>query len=174
MSMINEFVEEIKAKINHKKEYHKNFYEKLGQTLNDNDLHKATQFAFDDCMEFINELAEKYRDFPDTNVGKWIPVSEALPDAETEVLILARRKYTGGEIMSIITTAIYEDGTVLENGSIWHWDNLDGEWNEEEDCYIIPEGWWEYRHYNMDETYNNAIDDEVIAWQPLPQPYKGE
>lgn len=68
--MINEFVEEIKAKINHKKEYHKNFYEKLGQKLNDNDLHKATQLAFDDCMEFINELAEKYKDVPDTNVGK--------------------------------------------------------------------------------------------------------
>lgn len=87
MSMINEFVEEIKAKINHKKEYHKNFYEKLGQNLNDNDLHKATQLAFDDCMEFINELAEKYRDVPDTNVGKWIPVSEALPDTEKYILL---------------------------------------------------------------------------------------
>lgn len=87
MSMISEFVEEIKAKINHKKEYHKNFYEKLGHKLNDNDLHKATQLAFDDCMEFINELAEKYRDVPDTNVGKWIPVSEKLPDEELEVIV---------------------------------------------------------------------------------------
>lgn len=84
MSMISEFVEEIKAKINHKKEYHKNFYEKLGQNLNDNDLHKATQIAFDDCMEFINELAEKYRDVPDANVGKWIPVSERLPEVSGE------------------------------------------------------------------------------------------
>ena len=71
MSMISEFVEEIKAKINHKKEYHKNFYEKLGQTLNDNDLHKATQLAFDDCMEIVNKLAEEHKDVPDTNVGKF-------------------------------------------------------------------------------------------------------
>lgn len=100
MSMISEFVEEIKAKINHKKEYHKNFYEKLGQNLNDNDLHKATQLAFDDCMEIINNLAEKYRDTPDINVGKWIPCSEMLPDDFMSYEYLTIRK---GQTLATIT-----------------------------------------------------------------------
>ena len=97
----------------------------------------------------------------------WIPCSERLPEAETEVLITTVRKFRG-ENRYIVTTAIYEDGTVLENDSEWNWQDIDGEYNEEEDCYIVPQGWWEYRHYNTDEVYNNVIDDEVIAWMPLP------
>lgn len=172
MSMISEFVKELREK---------------------SALFSKSDFAvagiakdYKEAADIIEELSAKlasankerseqyYKDVPDTNVGKWIPVSERLPDTETEVIVLAKRKFKGGDFRYIITTAFYEDGTVLENESIWHWDDLDGEWNEEEDCYIIPEGWWEYRHYNMDEVYNNAIDNEVIAWQPLPEPYKGE
>lgn len=165
---VGEFVSKLIEQISKKKEYHKDFYEKMGCTEHDRDLHKATQLAFDECMEIVDELSKEYKS------NGWIPVSEKLPDTETEVIVLAKRKFKGGDFRHIITTAFYEDGTVLENDSIWHWYDLDGEWNEEEDCYIIPEGLWEYRHYNMDEVYDNAIDDEVLAWQPLPEPYKGE
>ena len=64
---------------------------------------------------------------------------------------------------------MYEDGTVLENDSCWNWYDIEGEWDEENDCCIIPEGWWENKHYNPDECYNNQVDDEVIAWQHIPQ-----
>lgn len=108
--------------------------------------------------------------------GDWILCSERLPEVETEVFILAKRKFKGGDCMYTRTTAMYEDGTVLESDSCWYWQDIDGEFDEENDCYIIPEGWWENRHYNPDEVYNNAVDDEVIAWHPLPEPYqlKGE
>lgn len=126
--------------------------------------------------EIVKQEAEKFG--TNTNVGSngWIPCSVAMPPVETEVFIVAKRKYRGGEVRYITTTAMYEDGTVLENDSCWIWEDIDGEWDEENDCYIIPEGWWENRHYNPDEVYNNVIDDEVIAWQPLPHPYqaKGE
>ena len=105
---------------------------------------------------------------------RWIPVSERLPETETEVFITAKRKYRDGTYREIVTTAMYEDGTVLENDSCWNWIEIDGEWDEENDCYIVPKGWWENRHYNPDEVYNNAVDDEVIAWRPLPEPYRGE
>ena len=49
--------------------------------------------------------------------------------------------------------------------------DIESEYDEENDCYIISEGWWENRHFNQDEVYNNLIDDEVIAWMPLPEPY---
>ena len=126
--------------------------------------------------EIVKQEAEKFG--TDTNVGSngWIPCSVAMPPVETEVFIVAKRKYRGGEVRYITTTAMYEDGTVLENDSCWGWEDIEGEWDEENDCYIIPEGWWENRHYNPDEVYNNAVDDEVVAWHQLPQPYqpKGE
>lgn len=101
--------------------------------------------------------------------NQWISCEEKMPEPEEEVLIMAIKKGIGGKTYTIITTAIYEDGTILENDSIWGWTDIDGEWNEEEDCYIIPEGWFEYRHYNPDDVYNNSIDDKVIAWMPLPE-----
>ena len=121
--------------------------------------------ALDKAIEIINQTAAEY------NNG-WIPCSEKMPPVETEVFIVAKRKYRGGEVRYITTTAMYEDGTVLENDSCWRWEDIEGEWDEENDCYIIPEGWWENRHYNPDEVYNNVIDDKVIAWQPLPLPFR--
>lgn len=133
-------------------------------------------FGLEKAIEIVKQEAEKFG--TDTNVGSngWIPCSVAMPPVETEVFIVAKRKYRGGEVRYITTTAMYEDGTVLENDSCWRWEDIDGEWDEENDCYIIPEGWWENRHYNTDEVYNNAVDDEVVAWHQLPQPYqpKGE
>lgn len=138
--------------------------------------YEHTSNALDKAIEIVKQEAEKFG--TDINVGSngWIPCSVAMPPVETEVFIVAKRKYSGGEVRYITTTAMYEDGTVLENDSCWRWEDIEGEWDEENDCYIIPEGWWENRHYNPDEVYNNVIDDEVITWQPLPHPYqpKGE
>ena len=117
--------------------------------------------------EFLNEILAS--NFMTQKGCSWIPCSERMPEVETEVLILAKRKYRGGGHKYIVTTALYEDGTVRENDSRWQWYDIDGEWDEEEDCLIIPEGWWEYRHFNADEVYNNEVDCEVIGWQPLPE-----
>ena len=103
------------------------------------------------------------------NNNGWIYCSEKMPTPETEVLVVAKRKFKGGDFRYIITSAMYEDGTIRENDSCWRWEDIEGEWDEEEDCYIIPEGWWENRHYNPDDVYNNTVDDEVIAWQYMPE-----
>ena len=131
---------------------------------------KAESIIVDDeagnrAVEIIEQAAAEY------NNG-WIPVEEKLPKAETEVLIVAKRKFKSGECRYVITTAMYEDGTVLEYDSCWAWEEIEGEYDEENDCYIIPEGWWENRHYNPDGVYNNPVDDEVIAWQPLLPAYQ--
>lgn len=118
----------------------------------------------------VGEIMEIVYEQP--KIGEWIPVSERLPVVETEVLVLAKIKYIDGTYGHVITTAMYEDGTMLENDSCWVWQDIEGEWDEENDCYIIPEGWWEHRHYNPDDVYNNPVDDEVIAWMPLPKLYQ--
>lgn len=117
----------------------------------------------------------RFADVPEPKIeNRWISVTERLPESEEEVVICAIRK-TYGEKKPIITTAMYEDGTVRDNDSRWNWENIDwAGWDDEEDCGIIPEGWWEYRHYNPDDVYNNLVDDFVVAWMPLPEPWKGD
>ena len=132
-------------------------------------LHTA-QHNYESLMWFYNNAVKWNMAL--LNNGGWIPCSERLPKVETEVLIYARRKYTGGHFKDIITTAMYEDGTVRENDSCWRWEEIEGEWDEEEDCYIIPEGWWENKHHNPDGELNYAVDDKVLAWRELPQPYQ--
>ena len=88
------------------------------------------------------------------------------PKVEEEVLILFETACGGYGI----TTAHYEDGTILSQDSIFYWDELAawGELDEEHDDYIIPKGWWEYRHFNQDEVYNNRVYYPVRGWMPLP------
>lgn len=93
------------------------------------------------------------------------------PKVETEVLVLYRcNGYMG------ITTAQYEDGNVFSEDSEWNWEDLHdfGTYDEERDDYRIPEGWWEYRHFNPDDVYNNKIDCPVVGWMPLPEKLKKE
>ena len=96
--------------------------------------------------------------------NQWIPVSDALPAPEQEVLIITER--------DIITTAIYEDGTITDEDSCWFWTDMDFDYDEETDTNYIPAGWWEYRHFNIDEVFNSEVDKKVLAWMPLPEPYK--
>ena len=51
------------------------------------------------------------------------------------------------------------------------WDGLDinGKYDDECQCMIIPEGWYEYRNFNSEGVYNNKINENVIAWQILPR-----
>ena len=94
----------------------------------------------------------------------WIPCSVRLPECEQEVWIQTNR----GEK----TTAMYEDGKMPQDESEWNWNEIDFDYDEKTDTYFIPEGWWEYWHFNPDDVYNCLVDEEVIAWMPLPDPYK--
>lgn len=118
-------------------------------------LHNATEIAYRNGYEKGHEDSKKQ--------SKWISVRDRLPEPEVEVIVLAERNG-----YSIITTAMYEDGTISTEDSNWNWWDLDFVYDKENDCYLIPEGWWEYRHYNPDDVCNNVIDDEVTHWMPLP------
>ena len=69
-----------------------------------------------------------------------------------------------------ITTANYEDGTVLSQKSALYWDDIFewGTYDEESDDYFIPKGRWEYRYFNQDDIYDNRVDAHVVGWMPLP------
>lgn len=96
---------------------------------------------------------------------RWIPVTERLPKPEIDVLIVCNRNG-----YRFVTPAIYEDGKMLTQDSVWNWNEIYtyGLYSEEADDYYIPEGWWENRQFNPDDVYNNPVDCAVTHWMPLP------
>lgn len=122
------------------------------------------------CAEMLIGLADSLlKDVPSYPIHEaffeWHNPETDPPKVETEVLVLYRRDdYLG------ITTAHYEDGNVFSEDSEWYWEDLPdwGTYDEERDDYRIPEGWWEYRHFNSDDVYNGKIDCLVVGWMPLP------
>lgn len=97
---------------------------------------------------------------------EWCDPETDPPKVEEEVLILYCNSISGYGI----TTAHYENGNVLSQNSAFYWEDLWdwGLYDEEQDDYRIPEGWWEYRHFNPDEFFNNRVDYPVVGWMPLP------
>ena len=141
-----------------------------------NALHKRIEmnrrasnpFTIEECCykDALNSVDEAPTIDPETLRPTWRDPDKDPPKVETEVLILYRNEIDGYGI----TTAHYEDGNVFLQDSEWNWENLPdwGTYDEEQDDYRIPEGWWEYRHFNPDEVYNNRIDRPVVGWMPLP------
>ena len=123
----------------------------------------------DDC--FFKEYARRAVAKGWCRQSEWISVEERLPEVETKVLVLAIRKYKTKEGLEIpvITTAMYEDGTMPRDDSCWYWEDIPFIYDEENDIAYIPEGWWEYSSYH-DEC--GAIYDKVTHWMPLPEPLK--
>ena len=99
----------------------------------------------------------------------WILCSERLPNNEEKVLVTC--KYRNYE-RAFVAMAFHTDGTFTTERPEYSWDTDDDwEYNEEEDAWVIPPGWWECVRLGGEFR---AVDAEVLAWKPLPEPYKGE
>jgi hypothetical protein len=100
--------------------------------------------------------------------NNWVPVTERMPDNETEVDVTVERRYDD-KIHTFTCRAVYEDGTMWSDDSMFCWDNFDNmEYDEEKDDYLVPEGWFESVSY-LEESH--IIDDFVIAWKPVSNPW---
>ena len=80
--------------------------------------------------------------------GEWIPVSERLPSAEDcpmDCMVTRRSKYIGN----------YTDMAVAE---------ANGTWTHED---------WKAITIDGNATCISTRDADIIAWMPLPEPYKG-
>lgn len=144
-------------------------------------LRACGRVCCDDCVCFQENVSCKKKDLGaadlieqqaariaelEAKVPRWIPVTERLPKPETEVLAVCNRN---GYIF--VVPAIYEDGKILTQDSMWHWNEIHeyGLYNEETDDYFIPESWWENRQFTPDDVYNNPVDCAVTHWMPLPE-----
>lgn len=99
---------------------------------------------------------------------QWIPVTERFPENEKDVLIAFTRRGLRGGIYRCVGMAFHTDGKMLSDDSAYCWnlDNVDLEYNEESDDYIIPEGWWETVSFAENFT---GVDMQVTHWMPLPE-----
>ena len=113
---------------------------------------------------------------------EWISVKDRLPEVEESVLVSISRysEYTKKNY-TLTTCAIYEDGSVNVEDSCWCCDNEYSDYNEEEDIYVVPCGWYEYHEYGNTEedgigiiSDDGCLRDKVTHWMPLPEPPKGE
>lgn len=94
----------------------------------------------------------------ESGINGWMSIKEMMPDPEERVL-LCTVSTVRGKKYEHITIGIYEDGKINEDVA------EDGE----KGGYIVPKGWWEVGVYS---EVISGIDDEVIAWMPLPEVYE--
>lgn len=131
-------------------------------------LRASNPFTIEECCykDAPNSVDEATTIDPESLRPTWRDPEKNPPKVETEVLVLVDcgKGYC-------ITTAFYEDGTVSQYESLWQWEDVDdyGMYDEEEDLYRLPKGWWEYRHFTPDDALECPIDKPVVGWMPLPE-----
>ena len=99
---------------------------------------------------------------------RWIPVTERLPEHGVHVLAACYVKWLGGGGRYYVCDAFH---TEHFRDTCGYSDEIDMEYNEDEDEYYMPEGWWEVIK-NWDDYSCVAIGDFVTYWMPLPEPPK--
>ena len=104
--------------------------------------------AFVTYVELIDELQEAIEQ--DEKENGWIPVSERLPEDEKEYLVTLEKVYGTPE-------KLYGIASYLKFGDA-------GYWNENKYGYL------EWDKYS--DGHGGTKMYKVIAWKPLPEPYK--
>lgn len=136
--------------------------QKVGVVVDKDELIKALNY---DRQQYEKGYEDGKRE------SEWIPCRERLPENEQEVEITyVKKHWKTGEPLYFTCRAFYSDGTVNTEESNYVWDKTDNwEYIEKMDAYIIPEGWWECVSFAEEFA---AVDMPVIAWMPLPEPFK--
>lgn len=88
-------------------------------------------------------------DVPDSYVGKWIPVTERLPEADGEYLVTYEKGYAEDYGFDLIGIAPFE--VDCEGFGIWQED---------------------FDRHTLGSLGSDWVDIPVTAWMPLPKPYK--
>ena len=104
--------------------------------------------------------------------NKWISVKDRLPESEKIVLVSAKSKTLGYRHTLMVAHIGHHEFTTEEYG----WQEYEGEteYDEENDCFWIPECWYEVNSVEDNGNWIIDSDYEVTHWMPLPEPPKGE
>lgn len=99
-------------------------------------------------------------------VQEWIPVSEP-PKSQQTVLVSVRDKTFGYRHTLKAAHIGHHEVTTEEYG----WQEYEGEteYDEENDCFWIPECWYESNFVEDNCNWIIGSDYEVTHWMPLPE-----
>ena len=89
----------------------------------------------------------------------WTKVGDGLPENGVNVIVYFKNSHGKHRRLR----AYYVRKYAFECG-------VDNDWfdyNEDDDEFYLPEGWYESNEY---EDINFFVDDTVTHWQPLPPP----
>ncbi len=136
----------------------------------DSDLQKWDSGCWIRYKLFENVLREQPTVQPDhtADISKkadWIPCSERMP-SETVIVTVETKTFKRRYVCEAVWIPRW-----TWKASFDEWEDC-SEYKEDDDEYYVLEGWYE-RVHNWDEYAYVGIDDNVIAWMPLPELYRG-
>jgi hypothetical protein len=102
-------------------------------------------------------------------MSNWISVKDKLPETGETVLIRIQSKsYSKYKRTTCAAHIGYHECTTEDDD--WKDSEVDTEYDEEKDCYWIPECWYEINV--VDDNPNWILDDDYVVthWMSLPEP----
>lgn len=103
---------------------------------------------------------------------QWIPCSEQeYPSDNRDVEVTCEFTRYDGKKIRYTCHATYVHRYSIET-TYDDWEDCE-EYNEEKDTYYALPGWYE-RVHNWDDYSYCAIEDRVVAWRELLEPWEGE
>ena len=162
------------------REIHSRAMSRMGDCISRQAAVDAVHKNYDTILDFKSDgrtVADSFEDIidalpPAQPEQKWIPCSERLPENRVSVIVCFRewQQYAKRYVYSIVVGWYARKHSVHENVfSDWE---ADCEYDEIEDEYYIEEGWYEFTTQGNGDLMNWYINADVIAWMPLPEPYK--
>ena len=140
------------------------------------ELWRLVNNAFNNSIEKFGDIFAKdvTRDLltNGVTVQEWISVKDRLPESNKIVLASAVSKTFGYRHTLMVAHIGHHEATTEDDG--WRECEVDTEYDEEKDCFWIPECWWEVNSVEDNGNWIIDSDYEVTHWMPLPQPPKGE
>lgn len=94
----------------------------------------------------------------------WIPIEEAQPKPRQRVYVVCETAYTGGVVRFQTMAEYIPYMTVKEEDYMDESYAGDGDYNEDEDEYYTPEGFYEWQ---SEPDTNWKISAKVTHWMPL-------
>ena len=124
-----------------------------------------------ECKDCVIEKVMKVIDeAPTVAASPWHRVEDGLPDDEVPVLAVLHNTYGRNVVLKLCHIG-HHKRTTEEYG----WQEYEGEteYDEENDCFWIPEGWWESNYHEDNLNWEiGETDGTITHWMPLPEPPK--